>query len=322
MEGKSIPVRVHASQFPEAVRERLLKSIREREVHNQFHYASYKQAQRWLRVTHRFSPFANDPDCRAAYLQAYQFAGQLLSGAKALDVIGLGCGSAEKDVELMRAVQRPDVALRYTPVDASVPLVLAAHRNMQMAGFDVATGLVCDLGEVDDLNEIGSPAGSIRLMTLFGMLPNFKPELLLRSLGCWLLKGEFLVFSANLVSDYVAGMPTVLPQYDNALTNDWLLTFVNDLGIDLDAGRLQWVIEKQSDRLQNFAAYFEFGRNIRIEIEDQPAGFARDEKLKLFASYRYTTELVHQLFPAHGFAILSQCVTKSGEEGVFLSRRV
>ena len=44
--------------------------------------------------------------------------------------------------------------------------------------------------------------------------------------------------------DYAAGVKKILPQYDNALTRDWLLTFLLDLGVERSNGELSFALRK------------------------------------------------------------------------------
>jgi len=82
------------------------------------------------------------------------------------------------------------------------------------------------------------------LITFFGMIPNFEPQLILPRLAALVRPADHLLFSANLApgSDYAAGVRQVLPLYDNALTRDWLMTFLTDLGVERDDGELRFSI--------------------------------------------------------------------------------
>src|SRR5207237_1110942 len=97
--------------------------------------------------------------------------------------------------------------------------------------------LVCDLASTADLASVLEhncvPEAS-RLITFFGMMPNFEPHLILPRLASVLRADDFLLLSANLAPgpDYAAGVQKILPLYDNALTRDWLLTFLLDLGLE------------------------------------------------------------------------------------------
>jgi hypothetical protein len=77
------------------------------------------------------------------------------------------------------------------------------------------------------------------------MIPNFEPRNILPRLAALIRPRDQLLFSANLASgqDYRAGVERILPLYDNALTRDWLSTWLFDLGIDPDAGTIRMDVE-------------------------------------------------------------------------------
>src|SRR3954470_9008964 len=87
---------IHASQFPDAVRAELLRSLRTREVNHKFHYESRKQAQKWLALHEAHSPARTDDDCLATYDRAFREVAAGVSGRN-LQVVGLGCGGGQKD---------------------------------------------------------------------------------------------------------------------------------------------------------------------------------------------------------------------------------
>ncbi len=129
---------------------------------------------------------------------------------------------------------------------------------------------VCDLATADELNKF-LVTRHPSLVTFFGMIPNFEPQLILPKLASLVRPKDFLLFSANLApgKNYAAGVKKILPQYDNAPTRDWLMTFLLDLGVEQRDGRLQFAIETGDHGLKRIVARFHFARARRIEIEDQ-----------------------------------------------------
>ena len=72
---------------------------------------------------------------------------------------------------------------------------------------------------------------------------------------------DFLLFSANLApgKNYAAGMKKILPQYDNAQTRDWLMTFLLDLGIEKCDGELRFEIETvKANRIETLCRQLSF----------------------------------------------------------------
>jgi uncharacterized SAM-dependent methyltransferase len=186
--------------------------------------------------------------------------------------------------------------------------------------------LVCDLATADDLSAVLAnvgPAQNARLITFFGMIPNFEPQDILPKLAKLIRRQDTLLFSANLAPGvaYAAGVAKILPQYDNELTREWLLTFLFDLGVESGDGELRFGVERGTNSLRRVLAQFHFKRACQLTVEGETFAFRRGESIRLFFSYRYTPELVHAELAKHGLRVCDQWLTKSGEEGVFLCRR-
>lgn len=321
-----VRVAIHASQSPEAVRRDLLTSLRCREVNHKFHYDSVKQTNKWLALHQIYSPSRNDADCAATYDRAFAAAAQLIR-PRSVHLIGLGCGGGQKDTRLLRLLKAKGKSVSYTPSDVSVAMTLVANRAaMSVVGVENSFPLVCDLATAADLKEVlrvHGPWRRARLLTFFGMIPNFEPQEILPKLARLVRRGDFLLFSANLApgADYAAGVEKILPQYDNEPTREWLITFLLDLGVERTDGELRFAVERGAKSLRRVVARFKFGRSRRIQVEGETFTFRRDEEVRLFFSYRYSPELARRNLAAHGLEICDQWITASEEEGVFLCRR-
>jgi uncharacterized SAM-dependent methyltransferase len=320
-------ITIHPTQFPDAIRRDLLDSLRRRQVNHKFHYDSPKQTQQWLALHQQFSPSRNDADCEAIYDQAFAAAVAGSKGTQSIHLIGLGCGGGQKDTRLLRLLHASGRKLSYTPSDVSVAMTLVA-RQAALSVVDEANcfPLVCDLATAVDLPSVLNtitPASSRRLVTFFGMIPNFEPDEILPRLAACLRPGEPLLFSANLVpgSDYQAGVAQVLPQYDNALTHDWLLTFLLDLGVERSDGQLHFSIKDNATGFKRIEANFQFSRDCVVTLDSERLEFHAGEAVRLFYSYRYLPAGLESLLAQHGFTVRSQWITHSAEEGVFLCHR-
>jgi len=332
---------IHASQFPEAVRRDLLESLRTRKVNHKFHYDSVRQTQKWLALHQACSPSRNDTDCQAVYERGFEAAAARVK-AKRVHLIGLGCGGGQKDSRLLKLLRDSGKEVSYTPCDVSTAMVLTARRTvLTVVPEKNCFPLVCDLATADDLPEVlekvgsarradrtprrGVPTNPARLVTFFGMIPNFEPQTILPRLASLIQAQDSLLFSANLAPgpDFAAGVRRILPQYDNPLTRDWLMTFLLDLGVEQTDGELRFVIEDDpaGNDLKRVAASFHFNRRRRVEIESEAFEFRRGESVRVFFSYRYTPGRVRQLLGKSGLAVQAEWITKSEEEGVFLCRR-
>jgi len=323
-----VNIAIHASQFPEAVRRDLLESLRTRKVNHKFHYDSVKQTQKWLALHQACSPSRNDVDCEAAYRRSFEAAAARVSAAR-VHVIGLGCGGGQKDVRLLALLKSRGKEVFYTPCDVSAAMVLVARQAALAAVAEQdCFPFVCDLASAGDLPatlEKQSPSEATRLITFFGMIPNFEPHAILPKLAALVRHGDFLLFSANLAPgrDYAAGVRRILPQYDNALTRDWLMTFLLDLGVEREDGEIRFGIEDDpaGSGLKRVAAYFHFSRTREIRLDAERCEFRPGDSIRVFYSYRHTPELIRALLDRHGLRVLEQWIAKSEEEGVFLCRR-
>jgi L-histidine Nalpha-methyltransferase len=321
-----IQVSVHSSQFPAAVRRELKESLRSRRIGHKFHYDSIKQATQWLALHEKYSPARTDRECAAIYEAGFQAVAEALRPGP-VHLIGLGCGGGGKDVDcLQRLTAGRTGTVTYSPCDVSTALVLtAAQAAGRVVGLENCRPLVIDLETSRDSAEVlRGPASLPRVITFFGMLPNFEPEPALSKLAEIVGREDQLLLSANLApgTDYDQGMARVLPLYENDLTREWLLTFLWDLGMEREAGDFLVEVEPcpQGSGLKRLAAHFRLKENWRLRLDEELFEFKAGEALRLFFSYRHTPEKLAAILRGHGLGITEQWVTSSGEEGVFLCR--
>jgi uncharacterized SAM-dependent methyltransferase len=323
-----VQVAIHASQFPDKVRQDLLESLRTRRVNHKFHYDSVKQTQKWLALHRAFSPSRTDADCAATYDRSFAAAVARID-ARRVHLIGLGCGGGQKDTRLLKLLQDSGKRVFYTPSDVSTAMVLTAWQTATVVvAPEDCFPLVCDLASADDLPAVLEAlpvADAARLITFFGMIPNFEPQPILARLAGLLRPADYLLFSANLApgTDYAAGVQRILPLYDNTLTRDWLMTFLLDFGVEANDGELRYAIEDDpgGSGLKRVAACFRFVRPCEVQVDEERFRFPAGESIRLFFSWRHTPALVRRLLGQRGLKVLDQWITKSEEEGVFLVSR-
>ena len=320
-------VTIHCSQFPEAVRNDLVASLRSRCVNHKFHYDSVKQTQKWLSLHQAFSPWLTDPTCRTIYEESYLAAAQRV-GAGPVQVIGLGCGGGQKDAALLKVLG--ENASIYIPCDVSTAMVLVARQAaLSLIREDQCFPVVCDLATADNPGSfLSTPVGdserghAARILTFFGMMPNFEPSVILPKLSQLTSAGDVLLVSANLApgADYSAGVARILPLYDNEMTRDWLMSFLLDLGVERADGVLRFRIEEvtESCRLKRIIAEFHFTEDCLVQLDAERFDFRSGESIRLFFSYRHTPNLIQTLLEGYGLEVVDQWITASGEEGVFL----
>jgi L-histidine Nalpha-methyltransferase len=323
-----VQVAIHASQFPENVRRDLLESLRTRRVNHKFHYDSVKQSQQWLALHQAFSPSRTDADCAATYDRSFAAVAARIDSRR-VHLIGLGCGGGQKDTRLLKLLQKSGRKTFYTPSDVSTAMVLVARQTaLAVVPPEDCSPLVCDLASTDDLPQVLDAlpvSDAARLVTFFGMIPNFEPEVILPRLAGLMRPEDYLLLSANLApgADYAAAVQRILPLYDNDLTRDWLMTFLLDLGVQANDGELRFAIEDDpsGSGLKRVTASFQFARSREIQLDAQRFEFPAGQSIRLFFSWRHTPALVRSLLGKHGLSVLDQWITKSGEEGVFLLSR-
>jgi L-histidine N-alpha-methyltransferase len=318
-------VTIHSSQFPEQVRRDLLESLRSRRVNHKFHYDSVKQTQKWLALHEAFSPARTDADCLATYDRSFAETARQMDTPE-VRVIGLGCGGGQKDVRLLQLLKEAGRKTSYTPSDVSMAMVLTAvAAALPVVNDAQCQPLVCDLATAEDLPAVlqSQPGVGARLITFFGMIPNFEPKMILPKLAAIVLPPDHLLFSANLApgDDYDAGVRQVLPLYDNEPTREWLITFLLDLGVERGDGDIRFTIEDDSNGLKRIVARFHFGRARKILVEQEEFAFAADEYIRLFFSYRHTPVNIRSLLERHGLTVKQEWIAGSGEEGIFLCRK-
>lgn len=316
-------VLIDSSQFPEQVRRGLLESLRSRQINHKFHYDSYKQAQKWLALHEAYSPARQDVDCLRIYDEAFRAA--INRTQKNVHVIGLGCGGGQKEAALLKLLKEQGGESLYSPSDVSVALVLVARTNATGLVDDASCWpVVCDLARAKDIQKLFDQNKSDlpRIITFFGMIPNFEPDAIVAKLRSLLRGDDLLLFSANLApgGDYESGVQQILPQYDNDLTKDWLLTLLLDLGVERGDGEVQFSIEETSAGYRRVVGNFLFNVPREIWLESERFVFKAGDRIRLFFSYRYQPKQIVELLRGQGIDVINQFVTKSGEEGVFLCR--
>jgi uncharacterized SAM-dependent methyltransferase len=322
-------VTIHSSQFPESIRSDLIESLRKRQVNHKFHYDSVKQTHQWLALHQAYSPSRIDPDCETIYDRSFAAATSRID-PRHVHLIGLGCGGGQKDARLLSLLAASSKQISYSPTDVSTAMVLVARQaTLGIVREAQCSPLVCDLATTDNLPaaiESMAVPKAARLITFFGMLPNFEPHIILPCLAALMRPEDYLLLSANLAPgrDYEAGVRRILPLYDNSLTRDWLMTFLQDLGVEKDDGELRFRIENDlaGSDLKRVVANFHFAKQRKFQVGQEMFAFQPGESIRLFFSYRHTPALVRSLLAAHGLQVLEEWITRSEEEGVFLIKKL
>ena len=215
-------VYVHPSQFPNKVYQDYLDCFSVGKINHKFHYDTVKQSQKWLKIHEYYSPARTNDDCINAYAVCFQKTAEFLDINTNIQVIGLGCGGGAKDHLLVSYLFNTEREIIYYPIDVSLSLALISGQKIRESYPQVSIQpIVCDLPCADDLifhlHDQGE--GHRKIITFFGMIPNFTPDEILPILSNFLQPGDILLMSANLApgDDYLTGINKILPQYDNEI---------------------------------------------------------------------------------------------------------
>ncbi len=326
MSKKMEKVFVHSSQFPEQVYRDYLAGFSSKQINHKFHYDSVKQSQKWLKIHEKYSPSRNNEDCIYAYKKCFEKARKLLGDNRHIQLIGLGSGGGTKDNLFVSYLSQKH--LTYYPLDVSMSLSLISAQKVGMSFPDVSIQpIVCDLLHAGDLmyhiDQEQEP--SVRIITFFGMIPNFYPGEILPILSNFLQQEDILLFSANLApgNDYGKGIETILPQYNNDLTKDWLITVLTDVGVNPDDGIIKFEIEPDQEYpdVHRITAYFELKRDVSFKLDRNLIQWQVGERVCLFFSYRYTTPMIQNVLNHYQIDVLASVEAANQEEEVYLCRK-
>lgn len=320
-----INVAVHRSTQPREFMAALRRSFERRQIDPKFHYLSPRQAQKWLSLHNKYSPFATSPGGTEIYDAAFNWAAGNLTGG-AVQLISLACGGAGKELRLVKSLRQAGKEIFATVSDISASLVIEGYESLATEkGLSEIRAMTLDLLEAGDLDQIlttGVQDKRVRVVTCFGLFPNVEP-LVLASRLAGLAGGDgMLLIGANHVpeSDYEQSTRNVLGQYDNAETRDWLSILLSDCGFEPDDGEIRFSLERCATlpELWQIVAYFHLRRPRTIELAGQPLKFATGEKLRLFFSNRFTPNLLRRVLQSNKMKILGEWISAEEMEGVFI----
>ncbi|MGD1717600.1 L-histidine N(alpha)-methyltransferase [Dapis sp. BLCC M172] len=328
MSAKFEQVFVHPSQFPDQVYQDYLVSFSGKQINHKFHYDSVKQSQKWLKIHQEYSPSRNDRDAINTYEKCFQKTAETLDKFSSIQLIGLGSGGGTKDSLLLSYLSNQRRELIYYPLDVSLSLAIISAQKARSSLTELSVQpIVCDLLDADDLMfQIQKrDEQERRIITFFGMIPNFYPQQIFPTLNNFLNEGDLLLLSANLApgSDYVQGIEKILPQYDNELTKDWLITVLEDVGVNHENGNIQFGIkdDEENPNLKRVNADFELNNDVSFKLDDELIEWKSGDKIGLFFSYRYTTTKLQEILSSYGINILNYWEAANEEEGVYLCQK-
>jgi L-histidine N-alpha-methyltransferase len=326
-------VYLHSSQFPDQVYRDYLTGFKQQKIPHKFHYDSVKQSQKWLKIHQVYSPSRNDQNCVVSYEKCFAETANIVKNSAVIEVIGLGSGGGTKDTLLLSQLSKTNHQLFYYPIDVSLSLsVISAQKARSTCPQVLVKPVVCDLLHADDLikqidygTNNQNLENSQKIITFFGMIPNFTPDEIMPILSNFLNKGDILLLSANLApgDDYLAGINQVIHQYDNQLTKDWLMTILTDVGITDETGKINFSIEPdhQLNDLSRIIAHFELATDINFPLQEEQIIWHKGDKVQLFFSYRYTTAKVKKVLSSYQIQVLDYWEAPNQQEAVYICQK-
>ena len=317
----------HDSQYPARLAEQVCQGLRARKLPGKLLYESPAQAQRWLAYHQAYSPSRTEPALLALYDQAFQAALQALPPS-ALHYVSLGCGGGTKDAQFLQQAVRRCPDLVFTPIDTSAALVVETMLRLDspLPGL-TAVPLVADLDVAPALtswlSQHETPAHR-RLLSCFGMLPNFAYRTFLPYIRSLLRPGDMLLLSANLSPGlYADAVARILPQYDNPLARAWYAGLLDSLGFT--AAQLQLTVSShllQPDgHIWQIRAEAAIQHQMQLTVYNEIFNYTPGESLEVFFSTRFTPQVMPQVLTDAGLILVQTWLFDSQEEAIYLCSR-
>jgi len=304
-----------------------ISNLESNRIDPKFLYITLRQAELWRQVSLRHSPIHGNPEFVRVYREAF---GKILDQfcAEKISLVGLGCGTGAKELELFSTLKVRGRAAVFSAVDVSRELVSESAQKLEAMGADLGQSMVCDLARTPLLAEwLDRQNPQLpRLMTFFGLVPNLMPLDVARIFHTLLRPGDALLVSVHLApvhGDEAENLPTamgsVLPQYDNPETLAWLTAALEnwDLTEYIHAPKMSI---GQVNEIPAFLAYARWKSS--EPFEKWSHRFFPDPKkpLRLFYSLRYTPSLFEDFLRREGFSFERLAITACRQEAIWLVR--
>ena len=306
-----------------------IEALQANRIDPKFLYVTPRQAELWRRVFLKHSPIHANPEFARIYRDAFARVADQLEGQKML-LVGLGCGTGMKELGLLTSLKAEGCEVLFSAIDVSHDLVLESTGKLMEAGAGHRRSLVCDLTETSFLeNWLGGMENRLpRVITFFGMVPNFIPSAVIRLLHAVLRPGDVVLASAHLApvrtenpGEVRAAMDSVLPQYDNPETLAWLTAALQVWDLESLVGPPQVKIG-ELEGIPAFLAFASWKNAAPFERWGHRFSPKIEEPLRLFFSLRYTPALFETVLRREGFSTELLSITSCRQEAIWSVRRV
>ena len=317
----------HPSTRDEALHREAMASLQSNRIDPKFLYVTPRQTELWRQVFLQHSPIHANPEFARIYGEAFRQIPDRLKPGKVL-LAGLGCGTGLKELALVSSLKERGHEALFSAIDISHDLVRESAQKLVAAGAGHRRSLVCDLAQTAFLGEWldALESGLPRLITFFGLIPNFAPSAVTRLFRAILRPGDVLLASAHLVPQpdenwekLPAAMKLILPQYDNPETLAWL-----------SAGLELWGLENlveppemkvgQVEGIPAFLAFAKWKSNDPFEKWGCLVSPKVEQPLQVFSSLRYTPSLFENLLRREGFDVELLSITSCRQEAIWCVR--
>jgi SAM-dependent methyltransferase len=319
---------VHPSVGNEALRRAAIESLASNRLDPKALYVTPRQAELWRQVFLKHSPVLGNPEFVRIYRQAFTRILDRFTAGKVL-LVGLGCGTGAKEAELHASLKHRGQAAIFSAIDVSRDLVMDSVGKLEAAGAEHRRSLVCDLAESTSLGEwLSQQEPELpRLITFFGLVPNFSPSMVNHIFRAVLRPGDVLLVSAHLApvrqegpQELAKAMESVLPQYDNPETLAWLTAALEHWDLEdrvfppeMDIGEVEGIPAFVAQARWKSAESFErWGHRFSPDVI---------KPLRLFSSLRYTPRFFEERLSREGFDFDLLAMTSCRQEAIWSVRR-
>jgi SAM-dependent methyltransferase len=321
----TLTIDFHPSVSEDALEREAAASLQANRIDPKFLYVTSRQSELWRQVFFRHSPIHGNPEFARIYREVFARTVDLLPVGK-IALVGLGCGTGLKELELYSCLKARGREALFTAIDVSRDLVVGSAQKLVAAGAGHRRNLVCDLAESAFLADwLDRAVGDLpRLITFFGLVPNLAPSVVMRLLKTILRPGDLLLISVHLAPigdgmELPAAMRSVLPQYDNPETLAWLTAALEHWGLkdlvgapEMKIGEIEGVPAfVATARWKSSEPFERWGHRFAPKIE---------EPLRLFHSLRYTPSLFENLLRSEEFNVELLAMTSCREEAIWAIR--
>lgn len=321
----SLAIDFHPSTREESLQQEAIASLQANRIDPKFLYVTPRQSEAWRQVFLRHSPIHGNPEFSRIYREAFTKVAARIGNIHVL-LVGLGCGTGQKEHELASILRAKDTNVLFAAVDVSQDLVRESAQKLNEAGAEHRCSLVSDLTQADFIRDWLDRLDDKRprLLTFFGVAPNFAPSAMTRLMRTLLRPGDLLFASAHLVpaenaGELPAAMASILPQYRNPETLAWLTAA-------LKAWELEELVsepEMNVSELEGIAAFLGTVRwksDLPFErwghhFTPRPA-----DSLQLFFSLRYTIALFEDILRRDGLQAELLSITACRQEAIWCVR--